>query len=78
MHHGLFGPKKAKLIKQIKMRFFCVSYLIGNWAMRSDKSNRDPPERKEEEHEDDADEDASSTKSDEDVDPFDVVVDVVS
>lgn len=51
---------------------------MGNWAMRSDKSNRDPPESKEDEHEDDADEDASSTKSDEDVDPFDVVVDVVS
>lgn len=62
------APKKA----YHKKLFLQATYLMGNWAMSSDNSYKGPLEC-EDDKEYEVDEDASSTMSDDDVDPPEIL-----
>lgn len=64
------APKK--LNTQLFLEFVQETYLMGNWAMSSDNSYKGPLEC-EEDKENEVDEDASSTMSDDDVDPLEIL-----
>ena len=68
---GISSSKKA-YHKKLFLEFVQATYLMGNWAMSSDNSYKGPLEC-EEDREYEVDEDASSTMSDDDVDPLEIL-----
>lgn len=68
---GISSSKKA-YHKKLFLEFVQATYLMGNWAMSSDNSYKGPLEC-EEDREYEVDEDASSTMSDDDVDPPEIL-----
>lgn len=68
---GISSSKKA-YHKKLFLEFVQATYLMGNWAMSSDNSYKGPLEC-EDDKEYEVDEDASSTMSDDDVDPPEIL-----